>query len=62
MLICINSGHHLRRGDYSRWFREAVKDGYLADQAERIEQRSLPAGEFRNLIRNLIETRYTLPE
>jgi hypothetical protein len=30
---------HLYRGDYSRWFREAVKDSYLADQTERIEQR-----------------------
>jgi hypothetical protein len=31
---------HLYRGDYSRWFRDAVGDPYLADQTERIEQRS----------------------
>ena len=30
---------HLHRGDYSRWFRAAVKDPYLADQAALIEQR-----------------------
>jgi hydroxymethylpyrimidine pyrophosphatase-like HAD family hydrolase len=54
---------HLHRGDYSRWFRDAVKDVYLADQAQRIEQRgNLPSAESRNLIRKLIETRYTLPE
>lgn len=54
---------HLRRGDYSRWFRAAVKDNYLADQAERIEQRQdLQPLETRELIRSLIEARYTLPE
>ncbi len=54
---------HLRRGDYSRWFREAVKDKYLADQAERIERRQdLHPAETRKLIRNLIDARYTLPE
>lgn len=53
---------HLRRGDYSRWFRENVKDNYLADQAERIEQRQdLQPTETRRLIRGLIEARYTLP-
>jgi hydroxymethylpyrimidine pyrophosphatase-like HAD family hydrolase len=55
--------YHLHRGDYSRWFRGAVKDRYLADQAERVEQRrTLRPAESRRLIRNLIETRYTLPE
>jgi hypothetical protein len=54
---------HLRRGDYSDWFRKCVKDRYLADQAEQIEQRpDLQPTETRELIRNLIEARYTLPE
>ncbi len=54
---------HLHRGDYSRWFRGAVKDPYLAHQTENIERRSdLPAMETRNLIRRFIDTRYTLPE
>ena len=54
---------HLRRGDFSRWFRSGVKDPYLADQAQRIEQRSdLAPAETRKLMCNLIEGRYTLPE
>jgi hypothetical protein len=54
---------HLHRGDYSRWFRDAVKDRYLADQTERIEQRrDLQPMETRKLIRSFIEARYTLPE
>jgi hypothetical protein len=53
--------YHLGRGDYSRWFRDAIKDPYLADQAERIERRQhLQPRETRDLIRGLIETRYTL--
>lgn len=53
--------YHLRRGDYSRWFRDAIKDPYLADQTERIERRQhLQPHETRDLIRRLIETRYTL--
>jgi hydroxymethylpyrimidine pyrophosphatase-like HAD family hydrolase len=54
---------HLRRGDYSRWFRDAIKDHYLADQAERIEDSSsLQPDETRKLICNLIEARFTLQE
>jgi hydroxymethylpyrimidine pyrophosphatase-like HAD family hydrolase len=55
--------YHLHRSDYSRWFRHAVKDRYLADQAERVEhRRALSAAESRALIRALIDARYTLPE
>jgi hypothetical protein len=54
---------HLHNGDYSTWFREAVKDPYLADQAERIEHRQdLRPAETRDLIVRFIEGRYTLPE
>jgi HAD superfamily hydrolase (TIGR01484 family) len=54
---------HLRRGDYSRWFRGAVKDGFMADQAEMIEKhRDLSSDESRKLVRDMIEARYTLPE
>ena len=54
---------HLYRGDYSRWFRDAVKDPYLAEQTERIEQRAnLRPAQTRKMIRRLIDTRYTLPE
>lgn len=54
---------HLRRGDYSRWFRRAIKDSYLADEAERIERRQdLTPPQTRGLIRELVHARYTLPE
>jgi hypothetical protein len=54
--------YHLQNGDYVRWFREAVKDPYLADQAERIAQRAdLQPAETRDLILSFIEGRYTLP-
>ena len=54
---------HLRRGDYSRWFRAAIKDSRLADEAERIEHRQdLTPQQTRALIRELVDARYTLPE
>lgn len=54
---------HLRRGDYSRWFRRAVKDDYLADEMERIERRNdVSAEQARYLVRELVAARYTLPE
>ena len=54
---------HLHAGDYTRWFRDAVKDPYLADHAERIQQsRDLRPAQTRELIVSFIESRYTLPE
>jgi hypothetical protein len=52
--------HHLRAGDYSRWFREAIKDPELAAEAEAIETAGdLDAAESRARIRAAIEKRYT---
>jgi hydroxymethylpyrimidine pyrophosphatase-like HAD family hydrolase len=54
---------HLRQRDYSQWFRHAVKDSYLADEMERIEQRTdLAPQQTRDLVRELVGARYTLPE
>jgi len=54
---------HLHNGDYAAWFRDAVKDSYLADQAERIgHRRDLQPADTRGLIVSFIEGRYTLPE
>src|SRR6266852_8886691 len=54
--------HHLRLKDYSRWFREAIKDEALASAAASVEEdASPPPKESRALIRAAIERRYTLP-
>lgn len=58
---------HLRRGDYSRWLREAVKDGHLADVVRQVELRARAADdptpeESRDEICGAIEGRYTLSE
>lgn len=52
---------HLRQGDYSRWFQDAIKDDNLAAVAKRIESLEATAQESRSLIRTAIEQDYTLP-
>ncbi|MBV8887023.1 MAG: hypothetical protein JO235_23930 [Chroococcidiopsidaceae cyanobacterium CP_BM_RX_35] len=55
--------YHLRQGDYSRWFRSAIKDEELANEAAQIERRATntSAAESRDSIKAAIEQRYTLP-
>jgi hydroxymethylpyrimidine pyrophosphatase-like HAD family hydrolase len=54
--------YHLRRGDYSRWFRERIKDEGLATEAERVEKTSgLRPAESRRRIRAAVEKKYTAP-
>jgi hypothetical protein len=55
--------HHLHRGDYSRWFRQAIKDDHLADETERVQRRAdLEPWQTRQIIQDLVSARYTLPE
>ncbi|HZS10426.1 MAG TPA: HAD family hydrolase [Blastocatellia bacterium] len=54
--------HHLRGGEYSRWFRDVIKDEELAEEAEQVERMPRArAEETRALIREAIERRYTAP-
>jgi hydroxymethylpyrimidine pyrophosphatase-like HAD family hydrolase len=53
---------HLRRGDYSRWFREAINDQQLAEEAATVEQRpDEDAAASRAAIHKLVNRRYTAP-
>lgn len=52
---------HLRRGDYSRWLRHAVRDESLAEEVGQIERRAdLDPWQTRQAITGLISARYTL--
>jgi hypothetical protein len=54
--------HHLHAGEYSRWFRDAIKDEDLAAEAETVEQdRSLSPADSRRRIKEMVERRYTAP-
>lgn len=53
---------HLRRGDYSNWFRNTLQDPELADRIEAVEKESdLPETESRKKIRDAIREKYTAP-
>jgi HAD superfamily hydrolase (TIGR01484 family) len=54
--------YHLREGDYSRWFRDCIKDEELAAEATRVERLTgVTPRQSREMIRAVIEQRYTLP-
>ena len=54
--------YHRKRGEYSQWIREQIKDEQLADELAKIEQdkRANPK-DTRAAVRAAIEARYTLP-
>lgn len=52
---------HLQQADYSKWFRDGIKDDDLAAEAEKIEAGELSADESRSAMRTAISNRYTLP-
>ncbi len=53
---------HLKRGDYTNWFRHVIKDDELADTADTVREAGLSPTRSRARIRAEIEERYTLPE
>jgi HAD superfamily hydrolase (TIGR01484 family) len=48
---------HLREGDYSRWFRDAIKDEELAAEARSLES-STDADQSRSLVFDAVTRRY----
>jgi hypothetical protein len=55
--------HHRRSSDYSRWFREAIKNEELAREAAEVEQDTrLDPKESRDRIAEAISRRYAVPE
>jgi hypothetical protein len=54
--------HHLRAGDYSRWFRNQIRDKKLAKEAANAEEnKTLSAKESRQIILEAVRRRYTAP-
>jgi hydroxymethylpyrimidine pyrophosphatase-like HAD family hydrolase len=54
--------HHLKAGDYSRWFRDAIKDKGLAAEVAAIEEQARPDPlETRRLVAQSVLKRYTAP-
>jgi HAD superfamily hydrolase (TIGR01484 family) len=53
---------HLKNGEYSKWFREAVKDEPLSEEINRIANDDLlSAAESRKRVIHAIEEKYTAP-
>lgn len=52
---------HRRRGDFSAWMRERVKDAELAAEVAAVEQGGEDVAAARALVRAAVERRYTAP-
>ena len=53
--------YHLRRGEYSVWLREMIKDVELGQEAEEVEKaKDLAAGEARRRLLGAIRHRYSI--
>jgi HAD superfamily hydrolase (TIGR01484 family) len=54
--------YHLRRGDYSLWLRDKIKDEVVAAEVARVESLAgVSAAQSRELVKAAIERHYTLP-
>ena len=54
--------HHLRKGDYSGWFKRQLKDKKLAKEVAAIEKDDLlSAEESKKLLIDAVRRRYTAP-
>ncbi|MEX0612455.1 MAG: hypothetical protein WD229_10070, partial [Pirellulales bacterium] len=51
--------HHLRKGDYARWFRDTIKDDELAERAEKLRRNGdVSAEESRKTLFDFIRNKY----
>lgn len=54
--------HHLRKGDYSDWFRNQIRDKKLAAETREAEKdEGLSAKESRRIVLDAVRKRYTAP-
>jgi hypothetical protein len=54
--------HHLRAGDYSRWFRDVIKDDELAAEVKTVEaNKGLDPKQSRSVVGEALSRRYTAP-
>jgi hydroxymethylpyrimidine pyrophosphatase-like HAD family hydrolase len=52
--------HHLDRGEYSKWMREMIKDGPLADEVASLERRDGTTEESRRAVIEAVRRRYAV--
>ena len=54
--------HHLRKGDYSDWFRNQIRDKKLAEETKEAEKdEGLSPKESRRVVLDAVRKRYTAP-